>query len=162
MTLDALPSPIVLTERISPERLEYELGKVDDPRDPPVPVVAWLALDSQDRAALLLGWAENLNGANDGWRGLVRTEREYAPGFLGGVPWLGACRGDPPGRHLKRRSAPGAGFSTRGRCYMITYPTGNALIPDVSTGRSAFQYPLPMERGDRRSGVQRRSGRLAR
>jgi hypothetical protein len=36
----------VLTERISPERLEYELGKVENLRDPALPVVAWLSIDS--------------------------------------------------------------------------------------------------------------------
>ncbi|HEX2074280.1 MAG TPA: hypothetical protein VHF92_10880 [Geodermatophilus sp.] len=29
----------------------------------------------------MYGWAENPNGAEDGWRGLVYAVREYAAGF---------------------------------------------------------------------------------
>ena len=79
--LDALRSAPVLTERLSQERLEYELGKVDDLREPPVPVVAWLAVDSSNHEGLFYGWAETPNGADDGWRGLVSAVREYAAGF---------------------------------------------------------------------------------
>ncbi len=71
----------MLTERLSQERLENELGKADELREPPVPVVAWLAVDAQHHAGLLYGWAENPNGADDGWRGLVYAVREYAAGF---------------------------------------------------------------------------------
>ena len=86
----------MLTERISQQRLQYELGKVDDPRDPPVPVVAWLGLDSRNRAGVLYGWAVNPNGADDGWRGLVRVVREYAPGFE--AEYLGWVRAE----HISR------------------------------------------------------------
>ena len=70
-----------LTKRASLERMAYELRKVDHLRDPPVPVVAWLGLDSRHRTGLLYGWAGNPNGADDGWRGLVRAVPEYTPGF---------------------------------------------------------------------------------
>ncbi len=67
---------------MSQERLEYELGKVPTScGNRPCPVVAWLALDNQHHTGLLYGWAENPNGADDGWRGLVSAVREYAAGF---------------------------------------------------------------------------------
>ena len=68
-------------QRVPPERLAEELGKVEDPRDPPVPVTAWLFLDGREWDGELLGWAVNPNGGDDGLRGLCVLAREYAPGF---------------------------------------------------------------------------------
>ena len=65
---------------------------VDDLRDPPIPVVAWLTLDGEDREGLPYGWAENPCGADDGWRGLVGAAREYAPGFW--AEYLGWVRAE--------------------------------------------------------------------
>lgn len=70
-----------ITEHLAPGRLEQELAKVEQRRDPPVPVWAWLLLDSAEHAGELYGWAENPRGSGDGWRGLVRGVRQYAPGF---------------------------------------------------------------------------------
>ncbi len=70
-----------MVQRLPEGRLEYELTKVGQPRNPPVPVWAWLSLDSQEWAGELFGWAANPNGADDGWRGLVLAPREFAPGF---------------------------------------------------------------------------------
>jgi hypothetical protein len=72
---------VQITEHLQPGQLERELAKVEDRRDPPVPVAAWLLLDGRAWDALLLGWATNPNGGNDGLRGLVLLHREYAPGF---------------------------------------------------------------------------------
>jgi hypothetical protein len=61
-------------------QLDYELDKCDELRDPPVPVTAMLLLDSAAHDGLLYGWAAEPNGG-DGWRGLVASVREFAPGF---------------------------------------------------------------------------------
>lgn len=68
-------------EHLRDGQLEYELDKCDELREPPVPVTAWLLVDSATHDGLLYGWAANPNGANDGWRGLVGGVREFAPGF---------------------------------------------------------------------------------
>jgi hypothetical protein len=84
------------------ERLDEELAKVEDLRDPPVPVTAWLVLDGCDRDGLLYGWSADPRGADDGLRGLVVAVREYAPGFFAEYcGWVGAD-------HIRRRveSAP--------------------------------------------------------
>ena len=70
-----------MVEHLREGRLEQELAKVEDRRDPPVPVIAWLLLDGAEHDGLLLGWSANPNGSDDGWRGLVRLVREFAPGF---------------------------------------------------------------------------------
>lgn len=72
---------MVVTEHLREGQLEYELGKVEQRRDPPVPVVVRLLLDGAEHDGVLHGWAANPNGADDGWRGLVYLVREYAPGF---------------------------------------------------------------------------------
>jgi hypothetical protein len=46
-----------------------------------VPVTALWILDCPQLPGLLYGWSANPNGANDGWRGLVRGVREFAQGF---------------------------------------------------------------------------------
>jgi hypothetical protein len=67
-----------------------ELAKVEQLRDPPVPVRFWLSVDSKDVAGELHGWAANPNGSDDGWRGLVTAAREFAAGFW--TEWLGWVR----------------------------------------------------------------------
>jgi hypothetical protein len=71
----------VIVEHLREGQLEYELDKCDELRDPPVPVTAWLHIDSAAHDGLLYGWSANPNGANDGWRGLIFLIREFAPGF---------------------------------------------------------------------------------
>lgn len=68
-------------EHLRDGQLEDELDKCDELRDPPVPVTAWLHVDSTAHDGLLYGWAANPNGANDGWRGLIGGVREFTPGF---------------------------------------------------------------------------------
>ena len=68
-------------QRLPDGRLEYELAKVTDRRDPPVEVTAWLLLDGQEWDGELFGWSLNPHGGADGLRGLVKLVREYAPGF---------------------------------------------------------------------------------
>ncbi|MGY1660774.1 hypothetical protein ACI78Q_06055 [Geodermatophilus sp. SYSU D00705] len=87
----------MLTQGATRERLDEELDKADELRDPPVPVVAWLHLDGQEWAGELYGWARNPNGADDGLRGLVLALREYAPGFWAEyLGWVGA-------EHIRQR-----------------------------------------------------------
>ena len=69
-------------QRLPPGRLDEELAKVVDRRDPPVPVRVWLLIDGQEHDAELLGWAPNPRRGDDGLRGLVRLVREFAPGFF--------------------------------------------------------------------------------
>lgn len=69
-------------QRVPAERLQAELAKVTDRRDPPVPVRVWLLLDGTEVDGVLHGWATNPNGGDDGLRGLVVAVREYAPGFF--------------------------------------------------------------------------------
>jgi hypothetical protein len=71
----------VIVEHLREGQLSYELDKCDELREPPVPVTAWLLLDSTAYDGLLYGWAADPNGGNDGWRGLVGGVREFAPGF---------------------------------------------------------------------------------
>lgn len=68
-------------EHLRDDRLDFELDKCDELRDPPVPVTAWLLLDSAAHDGLLYGWAADPNGGDDGWRVLVGGVREFAPGF---------------------------------------------------------------------------------
>lgn len=70
-----------ITEHLAPGRLEAELAKVEDRRDPPVSVVVRLPLDGGEHEGLLYGWAANPRGAGGGTRGLVVLVREYTPGF---------------------------------------------------------------------------------
>lgn len=70
-----------MTQHLHAGELEEQLAKVEDRRDPPVPVVVRLLLDGAEHEAELHGWSSDPNGANDGWRGLVFLVREYAPGF---------------------------------------------------------------------------------
>jgi hypothetical protein len=75
---------------LPPERLQEEMRKVEQRRDPPVPVWFWLSVDSKEVAGELHGWAANPNGSDDGWRGLVTARREYASGFW--TDWIGWVR----------------------------------------------------------------------
>lgn len=77
-------------QRVTPERLADELEKVEQRRDPPVPVWFRRSVDSEEVAGELHGWASNPNGSDDGWRGLVTAPREYAPGFW--TEWVGWVR----------------------------------------------------------------------
>jgi hypothetical protein len=84
---------MAVVEHLRGDQLDHELGKVEDLRDPPIPVMAWLLLDGAEHEGLLYGLAENPNGANDGWRGLVQLTREFAPGFWAqGLHWVPAER----------------------------------------------------------------------
>lgn len=85
-------------QRLPSGRLDEELAKTEDPRDPPVPVTAWLLLDGAWHDGVLHGWASNPRGAGDGLRGLVTLVREYAPGFVAeAVFWV-------PAENVRRRS----------------------------------------------------------
>ena len=72
---------MVIVEHLREGHVEYELSKADELRDPPVPVTAAHLFDGPEVAGLLYAWSANPNGADDGWRGLVRGVREFAPGF---------------------------------------------------------------------------------
>ncbi|MCW2904675.1 MAG: hypothetical protein JWO67_6940 [Streptosporangiaceae bacterium] len=87
----------MIVEHLRDGQLDYELGKCDELRNPPVPVWAWLSLDGREWAGDLYGWAANPNGADDGWRGLVGGVREFAPGF--GAEFLGWV----PAEHIRQR-----------------------------------------------------------
>lgn len=67
-----------ITEHLREGQLEAELAKVDERRDPPVPVVARVLDDWWDGE--LHGWARNPRGVDGMW-GLVFLLREYAHGF---------------------------------------------------------------------------------
>lgn len=84
-------------QRLPAGRLDEELAKADEVRDPPVLVWAWLTLDSREVRGELYGWADNPNGADDGLRGLVLAPREYAPGFW--AEYLGWVRAE----HVRQR-----------------------------------------------------------
>ena len=86
-------------QRMPRERIDEELAKADELRDPPVPVWARVMLGEPDLAGELYGWAANPNGADDGWRGLVLAPRQYAPGFW--AEFLGWVSGD----HIRKRPA---------------------------------------------------------
>ena len=88
-----------MVQRLREGALRYELSKVEQPRDPAVPVWAWLPLDDREWASGLYGWAANPNGADDGWRGLVCAPREFAPGFW--AEYLGWVRAV----HIRRRDS---------------------------------------------------------
>jgi hypothetical protein len=88
---------VVPVQRPPEGRLDYERAKVEQPREPPVPVWAWLSLDSREWAGELFGWAANPNGADDGWRGLVVVPREFAPSFW--TDFLGWVRVE----HIRQR-----------------------------------------------------------
>ena len=85
-------------QRLPAGRLDEELTRVEDRRDPPVPITAWLLLDGAEWPGLLYGWAPNPRGADDGLRGLVVLEREYAPGFVAeSLHWV-------PAENVRRRA----------------------------------------------------------
>jgi hypothetical protein len=81
---------MLVVQHLREGQLDFELTKVEQRREPPVPVWAWLSLDGREWAGDLYGWAANPNGADDGLRGLVLAPREFTPGFwaesLGWVP----------------------------------------------------------------------------
>lgn len=77
---------MVITEHLAPGRLERELGKVEDRREPPVPVLVRTTLPGRLVDVALLGWAHAPNGS-PGLYGLVRGLREYAPGFWAEFLW---------------------------------------------------------------------------
>lgn len=81
---------MVITEHLRPGQLERELGKVEDRREPAVPVVVRTLLPGQLVDVELLGWAHAPNGAA-GLYGLVRGLREYAPGFGAEFLWWSAA-----------------------------------------------------------------------
>lgn len=81
-----------MVEHLRPGALEDELALADERRDPPVPVAAWLSLDSREWVGELYAWAAKPNGSNDGWRGLVLLLREFAPGFW--AEYLGWVRAE--------------------------------------------------------------------
>jgi hypothetical protein len=87
----------VMVQRLPEGRLEYERAKVNQPREPPLPVWAWLPLDGREWVGELYGWAANPNGADDGWRGLVVAHREFAHGFW--TEFLGWVRAE----HIRQR-----------------------------------------------------------
>jgi hypothetical protein len=72
---------MLVVQRLREGQLDFELAKVEQSRTPPVPVWAWLSLDSREWAGELFGWAANPNGADDGRRGLVVARREFAHRF---------------------------------------------------------------------------------
>lgn len=81
----------MIVEHLRDGQLDHELDKCDELREPPVPVTAWLLLDSAPHDGLLYGWAANPNGSGDGWRGLVQIVREFSPGFSAeGLHWVRA------------------------------------------------------------------------
>lgn len=64
----------------SKEALERELARVEQLRDPPVPVHVVTMHPGEVRGGLLYGWSSNVTDDN-ALRGLVTYEREYARGF---------------------------------------------------------------------------------
>lgn len=70
-----------ITEHLRAGLLEHEMAKVEQRRDPPVPVTVWLLLDGQEHDGELLGWASSPNGSSGELAGLVFLVREYAAGF---------------------------------------------------------------------------------
>src|SRR3954447_15899855 len=79
-----------MVQRLREGWLEEELARIGRVRHPPVPVVAWLALDGENHEGLLYGWAANPNGADDGWRGFGRAVRGDAR-RVGGGAWCAPC-----------------------------------------------------------------------
>lgn len=69
----------VIVEHLRVGQLNYELDKCDELREPPVPVAVRFL--EEWHAAELHGWAQNPNGSDDGWRGLVSDVRAFAAGF---------------------------------------------------------------------------------
>lgn len=61
-------------------QLEFDLEQCDERREPAMPVTVRFLDEWHD--AELYGWAADLRGPNDGWRGLFFGVREVAPGFL--------------------------------------------------------------------------------
>lgn len=68
-------------QRLSCERIELELAKADEVRNPPVPVWAWLTREAREVAGHLLGWADDPNGAVEGRCGLVRAVGKIECGY---------------------------------------------------------------------------------
>jgi hypothetical protein len=65
----------VIVEHLRDGQLDYELDKCDELREPPLPVTAWLLLDSTAHDGLLYGWAANPKRQQ---RRLARTGRRRA------------------------------------------------------------------------------------
>lgn len=90
---------MAITEHLRAGQLERELGKVEDRREPPLPVLVRTTLPGELRDVELLGWAHAPNGA-PGLYGLVRGLREYSPGFWAEFLWWHTAedvRVRPPG-----------------------------------------------------------------
>jgi hypothetical protein len=51
----ATPVAMAVVERLRPGQLGWELAKIGQRRDPPIPVWAWLSLDSRDLGRRLVG-----------------------------------------------------------------------------------------------------------
>ena len=69
---------MVVTEHLRPGQLEAELVKVEERRDPPVPVEVFL-LDGW-HPGVLHGWSRNPRGVDGLW-GLCVGLRAYSPGY---------------------------------------------------------------------------------
>lgn len=81
---------VPVTEHLREGELEQELARVEDRRDPPVPVIVRTLLPGELVDVELLGWARAPRGAEGIW-GLVRGLREYAPGFWAEFLWWTAA-----------------------------------------------------------------------
>lgn len=75
-----------ITEHLRDGELEEELAKLDEPRDPPVPVAVRPLHEGETVDVVLHGWARNPRGAEGMW-GLVTGVREHAPGFWAEFCW---------------------------------------------------------------------------
>lgn len=75
---------VAITEHLRPGQLEHELGKIEDPRDPPMPVI--VRRGGVDHEAVLHGWSRNPRGVAGMWA-LVTGVRPYAPGFEAEFCW---------------------------------------------------------------------------
>ncbi len=102
----ALRSPIVLAQRVSRERLELELGRVDELREPPVPAAAWAPLTVRTtRGCSTRGGEPQRRARRLAW---PRPRGARVRGRLRGrVPWVGRSRRHHPGRRVSAQgSAP--------------------------------------------------------
>lgn len=75
-----------ITEHLRPGQLEEELAKVEQPREPPVPVDVRPLMEGATAEMVLHGWARSPRGTDGLW-GLVTGLRTYAPGFEAEVCW---------------------------------------------------------------------------
>lgn len=73
----------MIVEHLRDGQLDYELEKCDELRQPPLPVTAWLLLDSAAHDGLLYGWAANPNSADDAglWEACGSSLRGSWPTF---------------------------------------------------------------------------------